>query len=241
MAARDMARAVQSALWCASGAFSFPAAARWCIRLRRYWWVRSTDATFNHGWSEVGVTAVDGRTSIVAATSDSIVWQNASGASRYILHIEVSESREVVLLENTLTSSTFSLAGLAAGDYRAWVKAIDGATDSFASGFWSRPFSFSIADYEREEVDELQPEFAVASPQNAFERAKDIHQKEAPVRETARHERSEPKTLNVSYPRLSSRNGNEGHHPVDALMADGDSLATLLLTRPTRAAFPVGE
>ena len=67
-----------------------------------------------------------------------------------MLHVE-DPSGAVVIRQDRLTSTSFAVSGLAAGNYRAWVKAIDSATDLFATGFWSRGLNFSVAETDAEE------------------------------------------------------------------------------------------
>lgn len=114
------------------------------------WWIRSSDAVGNTGWSNVGLTDV--RTTVLSptgTTSDTtptITWQAVENAGRYIVYLQ-KVGTNIVLRENaaTGTSHTFATA-LSSGDYRVWVKAIDADSNSFQSGLWSRPLDFSVAD-----------------------------------------------------------------------------------------------
>lgn len=116
------------------------------------WWIRSSDAVGNTGWSDVGLTDV--RTTVLSptgTTSDltpTITWQAVENAGRYIVYLQ-RIGTNFVLREDaaTGTSHTFSTA-LSSGNYRVWVKAIDADSNSFQSGLWSRPLDFSVADTE---------------------------------------------------------------------------------------------
>ena len=67
-------------------------------------------------------------------------------SSRYVLVVQNLDTNETVLRENQLTSASFAPGtALVAGNYRAWVKAIDSATDLFRDGLWSRGLDFSVA------------------------------------------------------------------------------------------------
>ncbi len=107
------------------------------------WWIRSSDAIGNRGWSarqDVGI-----RSEILSVAPGNITWQQVSGAGRYVLHVENSDTNEVVIREDDVTATSFDAATpLPAGNYRVWVKAIDAATDLFADGQWSRPFDFTV-------------------------------------------------------------------------------------------------
>lgn len=116
-----------------------------------FWWIRASDRQGNRGWSARGRTGI--QTTVTAPVGDAIgssptiQWLETQGASRYILHVELVSTREVVIRENNLTTTSFTASGLASGEYRVWVKAID-ASGAFSSGQWSRAFDFAVADAE---------------------------------------------------------------------------------------------
>ncbi|MEZ6132141.1 MAG: Calx-beta domain-containing protein [Planctomycetaceae bacterium] len=110
------------------------------------WWVRSSDAVFNLGWSEVGQTG--NRTHVLSPTGSldvarpTFTWQAVLGATRYDLYVLNHASGEVVLRQPDLTGAAFTpTADMPDGNYRVWVKAIE--TD-FASGEWSAPVDFTV-------------------------------------------------------------------------------------------------
>ena len=109
------------------------------------WWIRATDSIGNTGWSDVGLTDVSARAVVTMASETNIVWSDVVGAGRYILHVEETGTRNVVIRENQLTTTSFAPQNLASGSYRAWVKAIDAATDDFNSSPWSEAFDFTVA------------------------------------------------------------------------------------------------
>lgn len=83
-----------------------------------------------------------------------MTWHAVVGAGKYILHVElVSNPGVAVIRQNELTANSFTPStALASGNYRAWVKAIDGVTNSFATALWSKPFNFSVASVEDSEL-----------------------------------------------------------------------------------------
>jgi hypothetical protein len=114
------------------------------------WWIRPADSR-SGGWSARGETNIEGRTSIIsplATTSTNtpaIIWHSITGTSRYAVHLVNADTGEIVTHESNLTSNIFIPAtSLANGNYRTWVKAINAATDSFASGVWSPAATFTV-------------------------------------------------------------------------------------------------
>lgn len=129
------------------------------------WWVRATDATGNRGWSEVGLTSVDSRTTVLTPTGSGtdttplISWVPIIGAGRYILHVQNLDTDTVAIREENLTTTSYTpTTPLPAGNFRVWVKAIDAATNTFSSGLWSRGVDFSIT------VTALQPDATDSVP-----------------------------------------------------------------------------
>ena len=109
------------------------------------WWVRASNSFGNTGWSNVGLTDVTARAVVLQASASTIVWSDVVGAGRYILHVE-DAGGNVVIREDRVLDTSFSAANaLAAGSYRAWVKAIDAVSDAFNSAPWSFRFDFTVA------------------------------------------------------------------------------------------------
>ncbi|MCA9050831.1 MAG: hypothetical protein KDA89_18965, partial [Planctomycetaceae bacterium] len=127
------------------------------------WWVRATDHTKNYGWSHVGITGNDKRPVVTGPsapttnTTPTITWQGVIGAGRYILHVINTATDEVVIREDFVTTTSYTpTTALPVGQYRAWVKSIDAATNLFTSGAWSRPFDFEIIA-DAQQSDSSQP------------------------------------------------------------------------------------
>ena len=114
------------------------------------WWVRAVDSPGNRGWSDAGVADLTARALITNTDSTpgsafvTISWQSITGAGRYILHIATADGTVVVRENHLQTNSFTTVNGYPSGTYRAWVKAIDGATNAFSSGYWSRVFEFTV-------------------------------------------------------------------------------------------------
>lgn len=118
------------------------------------WWIRATDSIGNRGYSNAGTFEVGGRAVVTAASSTDFAWQNVDGAGRYILFVQNVATNEVVIRDDQVLATSFSASdALPAGDYRAWVKAIDAVTDAFDSSRWSDAFSFTVADADTENTD----------------------------------------------------------------------------------------
>ena len=117
------------------------------------WWIRATGSPGNGGWSYAGDAKSTPQPVITGPASPgsltpTITWTKVPGSGRYILHVEnVNNPGVAVIREDNLSNSNFTPSTpLAAGTYRAWVKAIDAMTDSFSDGLWSlRPFNFTVA------------------------------------------------------------------------------------------------
>ena len=111
------------------------------------WWIRAENSRGNTGWSDVGITSVGGRAEVLSGDATTIAWTPVEGAGRYVLHVENVADRTVVIREDNLTGTSFTAASaLPAGNYRAWVKAIDAVTNNFAATPWSFPFDFTVAE-----------------------------------------------------------------------------------------------
>ncbi len=118
------------------------------------WWIRATGfpGGINSGWSLGGNANTSPRAVVTgptspATTTPSFTWLSIPGAGKYVLHVElVSNPGVAVIRQNSLTTTEYtSPTPLASGSYRAWVKAITNATNSFATAHWSLPFNFTVA------------------------------------------------------------------------------------------------
>lgn len=116
------------------------------------WWVRATGAPQNGGWSYSGHLNRKPRATVTgpaspASTTAKITWTIVPGTGRYVLHVENTAAPGVaVIREDNVTATDFTPSTpLAAGTYRAWIKAIDATSNAFGSGLWSRPFDFTVA------------------------------------------------------------------------------------------------
>ncbi|MEQ9411316.1 MAG: Calx-beta domain-containing protein [Fuerstiella sp.] len=142
------------------------------------WWIRSSDAIGNRGWSDVGETG--NRTRVLAPVGTAgnnqpeIIWQAVQGAGRYILHVQHLDTDTVAIREDRLTATSFTPStALMAGSYRIWVKAINGATDLFGDGLWSHSVDFTVAAVDHGQLPEsaegslvvLLPDAADTAPQ----------------------------------------------------------------------------
>lgn len=118
-------------------------------QLEGRWWIRSSDAVGNRGWSLAGTFGI--RTEVLSPSGTQITslptfnWVAVAGAGRHILHVTNLDTNTVVIREDQLTESSYTPStALTAGNYRVWVKAIDGTSDLFSSGLWSVGLDFSI-------------------------------------------------------------------------------------------------
>lgn len=114
------------------------------------WWIRSSDAIDNRGWSVAGMTGSQTTvTAPIGQTNDAtptFAWESVQGAGRYILYVQNRDTADVVIRENRIVGTSFTAnSDLATGNYRVWVKAIDGTSDTFSSGQWSRPVDFTVS------------------------------------------------------------------------------------------------
>lgn len=117
------------------------------------WWIRATGfpGGANSGWSLAGnanttpQAVVTGPVSS-ATTTPNFTWTAVPGSGRYVLYVALAnrQGAPLIYLENLHTTSYTPPTPLASGEYRAWVKAIDATTNSLATAFWSRPFSFTV-------------------------------------------------------------------------------------------------
>lgn len=118
------------------------------------WWIRATGfpGGSNSGWSLAGNANTTPQAVVTgpaspATTTPSFTWISIPGAGKYVLHVElVSNPGVAVIRMDTLTTTEYtSPTPLAPGNYRAWVKAITNAPNSFATAQWSLAFNFTVA------------------------------------------------------------------------------------------------
>jgi|GEM_PF-1359722 len=123
------------------------------------WWIRATGAPDGAGWSLAGNANSTPRAFVTgpassASTTPTFTWTLVPGAGKYILHVELlgNPGFAVIRQENLVTTQFTPAAPLAPGAYRAWVKAINGATNSFATAQWSNAFDFTVVAAEPDSV-----------------------------------------------------------------------------------------
>lgn len=126
------------------------------------WWARARNATDAAGlWSDPASFDTSGRpvlTGPIGTTSDrtpTITWTLVEGASRYAFQLDnLTTGQNSLLRDDNVTSNRFTPSGsLSPGDYRAWVRAINGNTGR--PGPWSVKLEFSIADAVSENPEEF--------------------------------------------------------------------------------------
>lgn len=118
------------------------------IGLYRVWVRAANSANYIGKWSPSAQFYVDvapGGLNISATDFDSsatLEWDAVAGANQYDVWIDdVTNGTVQILRDTAVASNSLSLSGLAASQYRAWVRARD--TDSL-NYKWSAPFEFSI-------------------------------------------------------------------------------------------------
>jgi len=180
------------------------------------WWVRPHGTSEIVGaWSKMARTHIGGRTDILSAGVSEgssgqrglFEWQSVTGAGRYILHV-VRVNHGVVIQEDYLTGTSFQTeAQLAAGTYRAWVKAIDSSDDT--TGIWSHMVQFTVAERS---ADGTAQDFTVG-PQIA------LSQSESALEESA------GQLLNVvrNAEKKVHSNGKVSRRPISVAVASGQS------------------
>ncbi|MDG2130292.1 MAG: hypothetical protein P8K08_19995 [Fuerstiella sp.] len=124
------------------------------------WWVRARDASNAAGpWSAAATTDTSGRAVVLGpsgTTSDltpTVVWKPVIGASHYVLQVDnLTTGQNSIIRENTLTATSYTpVSDLTPGDYRAWVRAINGNNDS--PGPWSFNVEFTVAVVDKTVID----------------------------------------------------------------------------------------
>ena len=119
------------------------------------WWIRATGAPDGAGWSLAGNASTTPKAVVTgpaspASTTPTFTWTLVPGAQKYILHVELASNPGVPVIrkENLVTTQFTPAAPLVPGAYRAWVKALDGTTNSFATALWSDAFDFTVVASE---------------------------------------------------------------------------------------------
>ncbi len=202
------------------------------------WWIRSSDAQANRGWSDVGVTSTDRRTFVTgpasptADTTPTITWQAIQGAGRYIVYVQNQADSSLVFRVDNVTTASYTVpTALSAGTYRVWVKAIDGTTDLFSSGVWSNAYDFTITSNDANlKVDGLTPllslDVQLASITQAVDAAQ-ADQYETPVSaERQQVELQQVDVAAVQKPALQSA-VEEELGLLDLMMCEPSMMATL--------------
>lgn len=113
------------------------------------WAVRARNAAGEVGKWAFSRIDVSARARLLAVTGGSsttaptFVWKDVDGAARYELRVDrLTAATTAVIREDQLIGNSYSGAeALAAGNYRAWIRAIDG--DGEVAG-WSLQFDFSV-------------------------------------------------------------------------------------------------
>ena len=93
----------------------------------------------------MGVSNLTGRSSVQSASATQFTWQSVTGASRYVLMVQNTDTNEIVVREDQLQGTSHTISALGTGNYQAWVKAIDGTTNLFKDSIWSRAMIFSVS------------------------------------------------------------------------------------------------
>ncbi len=116
------------------------------------WWVRAkTSGNLYSSWSAANDIYVGGRTSLLSPTGSvndttpTFTWGLVNGAARYELWVTTTAGTLVINKTDLTTAEYTPAAALAAGNYRAWVRAVS-TTNEFSP--WSIQANFSIASTE---------------------------------------------------------------------------------------------
>ena len=113
-------------------------------------WVRAHQSGTRGPWSLPMTMLVDGRPTLlgpigsISESAPTFEWTAIGGASRYILHIEDADRNIVFREDDLLTTSYTTPSTMAAGSYRAWVKAINASDNS--TGIWSNPLDIIVVN-----------------------------------------------------------------------------------------------
>lgn len=112
-----------------------------------YWWVRGYSENDRSGpWSDRQELNAEGRAVVqepllvASNTAPTVSWSLVGLASRYDVHIERSDTAEVVFRRNGITSTSITADVLTDGEYQVWVRAHKAGTP----GPWSRPVSIVV-------------------------------------------------------------------------------------------------
>lgn len=211
------------------------------------WWIRASDAIGNRGWSDVGEKGVRARlTAPVGSTTNTtptFEWLGVDGASRYILVVMNTDTNTVVLRNDNVTGTTFTASNqLSGGNYRFWVKAINGATNSFSDGLWSRSADFSITAVEEEQPEPSELLFVSLSTLQTTEESETPANESVPIvserskfvlAESRDTTRDAAEAVDLSAPNAAETSHDSGNSTdsaeLDQLMADPQSIADLMI------------
>lgn len=115
------------------------------------WWVRARDAANAAGpWSAVATTDTSGRVVVLGptgTTSDltpTIQWTPVAGAARYVLQVDnLTTGQNSVIRDDAVIQTEFTPStAFTSGTYRAWVRAVNGSTNTSAP--WSFRQDFTV-------------------------------------------------------------------------------------------------
>jgi hypothetical protein len=123
------------------------------------WWVRGeTTQGFRSKWSAPFDIYIGGRTQLLApagTTSDTtpaFTWEAVAGVARYDLWVDKVGGQTQIIRQQSLTTNTYTpTTALAAGTYRAWVRAVSTSNES---SLWSVVVEFTVAE-TTDAIDEL--------------------------------------------------------------------------------------
>ena len=107
-------------------------------------------------WTPATEAYIGGRPTILGpsgaapSAQPTITWTPVEGAVRYELHVNQVGVTVAILQTNLVTASFTPGSALPAGNYRAWVRAIDGSDNAT---LWSVPVDFTIAAVEEDQQD----------------------------------------------------------------------------------------
>lgn len=204
------------------------------------WWIRSSDAIGNRGWSLAGkfgpATEIESPVGTQNSATPTFAWVDTQGAGRYVLHVANLDTSTVQIREDNLTTNSYTPStALPSGSYRAWVKAIDSATDSFAAGVWSDPIDFSIASAGVfNEVDIQTPFKTILSvlPLKALPESSEpfVDNQPTPAAEASQKEASENGIGETKLPVQRSTDNQSNNELLDLCMKEFSQLITNLDT-----------
>ena len=191
------------------------------------WAVRGINSIGEAGPWRFASTNTTGQTRLltpIGQTTDqtpAFNWLSVTEASRYELQVENLTTSALVINENQLTETTFvGTSSLPAGEYRAWVRAINSVNN--AEGELSVPLSFTIVDSGNSQASNpFGSLLTVFEDSNAIERPKH-NQQQHPVAV------GEPRKQQTLIANSSEAPSNDS---IDWVMSDLQALQDLLLIR----------